>query len=485
MTPVQNMLPLREDDVALPVALRLVEAFRDLSDDDISWLASLCIEGRYEQGDVILKQGDSFDYMTILLEGEIQARSEGNEAAYSAWTGMITGALPYSRMTKAPRNVRAVVPTRVALLHRDHFEEVLERIPVLRPRLVSILADRVRESAKVDLQREKLTALGKLSAGLAHELNNPAAAARRAVSGFREALDAMRRAGAELETHELTLEQRRFLAELEEEAPRCTKLSRELAPLERSDLEDKVTSWLDQRKIENSWELAPVLVDSCGDLELLEELASHLPDDALAPALRRTAAVLVLDRLVDELEDSVGRIANLVDAIKRYTYMDRAPEQLIDLHQGIESTLTMLQHELKRGIKVTKHFASELPSICANGGELNQVWTNLIENAIDAMNGHGEIQICTSLELDRVLIEITDSGPGIPPEIQNRIFEPFFTTKPVGEGTGLGLDFVSRIIRRHHGEIRLQSRPGATTFQIYLPVEQPRDARQIPEEVSA
>jgi len=226
--------------------------------------------------------------------------------------------------------------------------------------------------------------------------------------------------------------------------------------------------------VPDAWKIAPAIADAGVEVSKLEDLASQIGDEVLGDALTRIASLLMIARLIGEIEISAKRISDLVQAIKEYSYMDQAAMKEVDLHQGIDNTLTILQHKLKDGIKVVRQYDENLPHICAYGGELNQIWTNLMANAIEAMQGKGELRVRTARELDRVLVEIGDSGPGIPPEILPHIFEPFYTTKEVGEGTGLGLDTVCRILRNHHGEIRVTSHPGDTRFQVYLPVTQPK-----------
>ena len=235
-----------------------------------------------------------------------------------------------------------------------------------------------------------------------------------------------------------------------------------------------LAAWLERRAVPDFRELAASLADAGLETSALEEIDRCFPGELLGAVVTRLSASLVAGRLADEIENSTGRISELVRAIKEYSYMDQAPEQEIDIHQGIESTLIMLRHRLKQGITVIREFDRTLPRICARGSELNQVWTNLIDNAIDAMGGKGELRIRTARELDRAVVEIRDNGPGIPLEIRDRIFEPFFTTKNVGDGTGLGLDAVYRIVENHHGEVRVESRPGDTRFRVLLPFSQPR-----------
>jgi len=290
---------------------------------------------------------------------------------------------------------------------------------------------------------------------------------------LREALEKEREANLRLSRHSLYTEQRELIAGFEREAWQ-QKIGVDGDPLAQSDREEAIRVWLENRQAPDAWKVAPVLADSGVGVGKLEALAAGVGDRALGDVLKRSSSLLTVFKLTVEIETSTRRISDLVRAIKEYSYMDQAPLQDVDVHQGIESTLTILGHWLKRGVTVVRDYDPSLPRVCAYGSELNQVWTNLIDNAIGAMHGEGEIRIRTARENDSVLVEIGDNGPGIPKEIQPRIFEPFFTTKPVGEGTGLGLDTVYRIVTRHHGDIRVESKPGDTRFRVRLPVTQPR-----------
>ncbi len=309
-----------------------------------------------------------------------------------------------------------------------------------------------------------------MAAGLAHELNNPAAAGRRAAAHLRETLQVSQSSALKL-THSLTSAQLEWLAEVERTAREQAARSAPLDAMTQSDREETLTTWLDEHEVADGWKLAATLVRAGLDTKHLDAIAEHIAADGIGTVLTWLEATLATVGLLNEVEQSTGRISELVTAIKEYTYMDQAPQQEVDVHAGLESTLTILGYKLKSGISVLRDYDRSLPRICAYGSELNQVWTNLIDNAIDAMGGQGQVSIRTSREGAYARVEIADTGPGIPPEIRSRIFEPFFTTKGVGEGSGLGLDIAYRIVvGRHHGEISVSSTPGDTRFQVRLPI---------------
>ncbi len=466
------ILSTEPPELPLAAALRQIPVFSDLEESQLQWFAAHAEDLRLAPGDVVTREGDAADALFVLLEGEVQGRSEtaGVDAPiYIVRSGQVTGMLPYSRMTHFTLTIRAVMPSRGARLHKDRFNEMLQYIPQLLPRLMGVMADRIRETSRNAQQREKLMALGKLSAGFAHELNNPAAAARRSAEALRLAALALRRIGARLNREDLSREQRGFLAQCEEQALDHLSSAAPLDPLVQSDLEDELSTWLDHRGVTDSWKLAGSLAEAGTTVESLEPLGKNFAMPLLQDVLERFVYVLSAEKLTREIENATARISELVAAIKEYSYMDQMPEQEIDLHTGIESTLTILKFRLKKGVKVVREFDRSLPRIYAHGSELNQVWTNLIDNAIDGMGGTGTLLIRTSRELEYARVEIIDDGAGIPQELQSRIFEPFFTTKGVGAGTGLGLDAVYRIVQQHHGQVTFTSRPGETCFQVRLP----------------
>ena len=464
----------REVETPLPMieSLRTVPALSELNDSQLAWIAANSEERRYSAGEIIFHAGEPANFMVIVLEGEFETRRDGpggEVIRFRAQGGDVTGMLPGSRLTHIPSNAYAIADTRLAALHKDRFWVMFSHMPELAPKLIAVLTDRVRSATKAEQQREKLAALGKLSAGLAHELNNPASAVRQGAATLRESIGELKTANFRLSQRVATPEQKRHFFEFEARAlQRIGTLTPD--PLERSDREQEVTDWMEARGVPEAWKFAPALVECAFDSEMLADLEAFSEGGFLPDFLLRFSATVAVEEVVREIEISAGRISDLVQAIKEYSFMDQSPEQEIDLHKGIEATLVMLGHKLKKGIAVVREYDRSLPRVCAHGSELNQVWTNLIDNSVSAMKAGGELRIRTRRERDWAVVEIADNGPGIPREVQHRIFEPFFTTKDVGEGTGLGLETVARIVKQHHGELSFDSKPGHTSFQVRLPL---------------
>jgi signal transduction histidine kinase len=458
-------------------ALRRIHVFADLPDDQLKWFADNTAEQRYSAGDVIFRKGDPPAELVILLEGELHAYwdEKDHDVVYIGRAGdrasEVTGMLPFSRMTSYQVTGRAVTDMRVLRFPVQLFPEMMQRMPVLVQRLVGIMSDRVREATTLDQQQDKLMALGKLSAGLAHELNNPAAGATRAANDLIETLKELRAADMRLCSHDLSDNQQSSIAAFERKAIDHTASAEQLNSLDQSDREDQISEWLEAHGVAEAWKLSPNLVEAGMDSPALEQLLGEIPSTAIADVLARVNSQLAAARLASEIKTATARISELVGAIKEYSYMDQASVQELDVHKGLENTLLILKYKLrKKDITITRDYDQSLPRIKAYGSELNQVWTNLIVNAVDAMTTGGKLKVRTKREPTDIMIEIRDNGAGVPPEVRSRIFEPFFTTKAVGEGTGLGLDTVARIVRKHRGNIRFESKPGDTCFQVRLPI---------------
>ncbi len=457
-----------------PESLKVVRAlplFSSLSDDDLG-----CLEGGeifdYKEGDVLATEGDPAKYFYVTVEGEIVIhRTYDNQEVLMATSrpGSFMGELFILLEMNWMSSARAVKPSRVFQMPPDAFWRMLGTCRTVSREVLRMAATRLRNVASYSNQREKLISLGTMAAGLAHELNNPAAAAKRATAHLRDTVEQIECHTCNL-SRKLSPENWQVLLAAEEEASKLCSICRALSSVQRSDREEKLAAWLDANQIAESWKIAPTFASIGLQIDELQSLSDKLPSETRNDAFLWLEAQLTLHSLLREVEDSTTRVSELVKAMKSYTYMDRSPLQEIDIHEGLGSTLTMLKHKMKNAVLET-NFAVNLPRIQAYGGELNQVWTNLIDNAIHAVKATGRITITTRSENSHVVVEIQDNGEGIPPEIQNRIFEPFFSTKGVGSGTGLGLVISHRIIAdRHGGEIEFESERGKTVFRVRLPV---------------
>jgi signal transduction histidine kinase len=465
--------------------LRNMFLFERLTDDQLAWL---CREGRVEliAPGPVYAEGSPATCFYVLLSGTVvmsrRIGADDIEVGRTSSPGVYAGAFVAYLGDRVPNvyinSLRVTEPSRFFMLDAAKFAQLMNDWFPMAVHLLEGLFFGNKSAQEAIGQRERLLALGSLSAGLTHELNNPASAAVRATSSLRERVAGMRHklaliAGRPRDPAALTA-----LVRLQEEAAGRVAKAPALSPLEAADAEDEVTDWLDDHTVTDGWQLAPTFAQAGIDTAWLDQVAATMADSsadtaALDSALRWISYTVETELLMNEIEDSVTRISTLVGAAKQYSHLDRAPYQVVDVHELLDSTLMMLGGKFGPGITVVKDYDKGLPRIPAYPGELNQVWTNLIDNAVSAMDGTGTLTVRTGRDNDHLLVEFGDTGPGIPPDIRERIFEPFFTTKPVGQGTGLGLDISWRIVvNRHHGDLRVAaSAPGDTRLQVRLPLD--------------
>jgi signal transduction histidine kinase len=467
-----------------PAELKTLFLFEALSDDQLQWLSEHGVVEHRASATPVYTEGEPAASFYVLLSGTVamSRRVEGVDVEVNRTNqrGVYGGATQaFVRSEDADNyatSLRALTDCELWVIDAAEFgERVREWFPMAMHLLQGIALGFARSQSLIGA-RERLLSLGRLSAGLTHELNNPAAAAVRATAALRERVSKMRRKLSHLAGSNVDPEALVALTELQENAVERMAKTEKLSPMEVGDAEDALTGWLEDRGLDDGWDLAPPLVAAGVDESWLDEIAATVPPELLEDSIHWVAYALETEQLMNEIEDSTERISALVGAAKQYSQLDRAAHQDVDVHDGLKSTITMLHHKIKESGKITlvKDFALDLPIIPAHPAELNQVWTNLIDNAIHAMPDGGTLTVRTALENDQVLVEICDTGVGVPPELQQKIFEPFFTTKPVGEGTGLGLDISYRVVtQRHGGDLRVVSKPGDTRFQVRLPVNEP------------
>jgi signal transduction histidine kinase len=464
-----------------PEELRTLFLFADLTDEQVAWVVENSDVVAVPAGEDIVTEGEPSRCFYVLLSGTISmSRLVGRDPVETTRTeqrGVYFGATQFYLDDESARlyaaSVRAITDTTVLALPAAEFARAFAKwFPMAVHLLEGMLLGMRRSNSQV-AERERLLALGKLSAGLTHELNNPAAAAGRAADTLRDKVAGMRAKLAMIADGKIAGAQLKKLVMAQDEFVKKVRHAPTLSPLEATDREDELSDWLDDRGVEGSWDLAPVFVAGGLGVEDLEAVHAAANETTLEGAIRWLAYTVETESLLREILDATSRISDLVLAAKQYSQMDRAPHRFIDVHEGLDATLVMFGRKLgeEAGIGIVKDYDRTLPLIPAYPAELNQVWTNLIDNAIDAMDGSGTLTVRTSRVDDCVVVEIGDTGSGIAPEVRQRIFEPFFTTKPVGRGTGLGLDVSYRVVvTRHRGDLSVTSEPGDTRFRVRLPI---------------
>jgi len=451
-----------------------IQLFADMPADEVQWVRDNGREVHLEPGTFFVREHATAEEFYIVLTGELQIIRTMNGREQVVGTtprGIIGGEISLLTNTPSQVTARALVPSDLLVLDRRAFREMFAYAPTIGTQVLQIGVNRMQGYVTTLVQQEKMAALGKMSAGLAHELNNPAAAANRAAASLRETLLLLQSQAIRLNRLSLSADQIEQLITFQQQTISQADQAEPLSPLEQSDREDELGDWFEDQGVEGGWDLAPCFVGAAMGKNDLADLRSLLTEESFPLVLAWLHRTLDTTNLLNEIEQSTRRIAELVGAIKSYAYKDQSVVKEVDVHKSLESALLVLGHKLKRGnLHVSREYDPNLPHIQARAGELNQVWTNMIDNAIDALDGNGTIRLITRCEHDFVMVEVADDGPGIPPEVQSRLFEPFFTTKEEGKGTGLGLDISYRIIQEHNGSIEVQSQPGQTRFIIRLPV---------------
>jgi signal transduction histidine kinase len=457
--------------------IRHLQLFENLSEADLDLLLAHAESFQVSAGEVLIEEGKPGDAAYINLDGdfEITKKSDVQNIVIAVrGTGEVFGEMALLDQSPRTATVRAIRDSKVLKISGEAFQLMLAHSSSAALSILQTVSQRLRQNEGLLRQNEKMAALGTLAAGLAHELNNPASAVRRSADQLRKALSDWSESASELERLSLDEHQIRIINDLRSEIQTRHSSTSSLDPLTQSDRQAELQNWLDEQHVLNSWELAPALVSFDWNVNSLNNLTEAFNDQAISMVITWLAAGSEVYSLLDEMNTGTQRISEIVKSVKAYSYLDQAPVQDVDVHESLESTLVILRHKMKNGIKITRDYSSTLPHIETYGSELNQVWTNIIDNAVDAMNAQGELTIHTYSKDGKVIVEIQDNGPGIPAEIQQRIFEPFYTTKPPGQGTGLGLHIAYTIINNHYGQIRVTSKPGKTCFQVTLPIQLPR-----------
>ena len=460
-----------DEDRAL---LRHVPMFAELTEEDLSWVADAGEAIELSGGDQLAGEGEPGDALYVVISGQLEVvkRSRTTDIPLALLgSGEIVGEMAIFEAQPRMASVRATTPTRVIRIGRDVVLELVSTRPSATLSMLQTVMGRLRSTEAMLREREKLAALGTLSAGLAHELNNPAAAVQRSAALLRDGLDRWVAATSALGIAVDDPGKAGFIADLVAEVDRNAATEPQLDPLDVSDRAWELETFLADRGVADAGEVAPGLATGGWDRSHLERIEAEFPGDALGRVVSWIAAGSTVRALVEEVATGAGRISEIVKAVKEYSFMDQAPVQRVDVRNGLDNTLVILRPKLKAGITIVRDYEQDLPEIDAFGSELNQVWTNILDNAIDAIRGEGEIRIRALTRGTDIVVEICDNGPGMPPETRERIFEPFYTTKPPGSGTGLGLHISHNVVARHGGRIVVRSRPGETCFELILPRE--------------
>jgi signal transduction histidine kinase len=453
--------------------LRKSPLFNGLSDQELQQLMDNAEPVSLRAGEILIRQNDPGDSAYVVIKGEFEVEKQSGQSLIKIDVrnpGDVVGEM--ALLSRGPRNATVISKTDSETLRipQEAFEKLLSSSSTAAMAVLHWVISRLNQNEALLHQQEKMAALGTLSAGLAHELNNPAAAAQRSASQLKETQSKWLELTHQIEAVVFQENQTDWFNGFMQEASRRFESPLKLDALEKIDLVDQLQVWLEANGTQSAWELAPAMVNFGWDIASLETLKSNLPRSLFHLSIQWLGMSCLMMGLLSEVLQTTERISQIVHAVKSYTYLDQAPLLEVDIHEGLESTLVIMQHRLKKGVVVKREYSPNLPRIEAFASELNQVWTNIIDNAIDAMDGKGEIKIKTYQEDDRVIVEITDNGPGIPEEIQSRILEPFFTTKAPGQGTGLGLHISHDIVvNRHHGQLLVESKPGETKFKVILP----------------
>jgi signal transduction histidine kinase len=454
--------------------LRKLPIFEGLSEDDLEWLYQQAVPVSIKTGETLMEEGAPGDSAYIVVDGEFEIvkKSDQQDIVIAVRDqGAVIGEM--ALIDNAPRmaTVRAVSDGNLLKISDKVFFQLISTSTTAVLAILRTVSARLRQNEAMLRQSEKMAALGTLAAGLAHELNNPAAAARRGTEQLRTTLIGWQQLNSELDKLDLEAPQREKLIALRNGLADGGHAGETLDPLALGDRESEIQAWLEDSGVEDAWELSPTLAAAGWDSERLGVLCAAYSHPEMEVVVRWLAAGFTVYSLIADVHMSAERISEIVKSVKVYSYLDQAPVQEVDIHGSLDNTLVILRHKTKEGIKVVREYAPDLPRIQGYGSELNQVWTNILDNAIDALDGKGQITLRTYAKDGHVFVEIQDDGPGIPPEIQQRIFEPFYTTKAPGVGTGLGLHISYSIIHKHHGQISVTSQPGETCFQVKLPLQ--------------